>query len=117
MIWLNSPKCVNCNKETKYAGSIEPEEQDVIMRIEYYQCECGEKCEFNRYVNPAKIAESKTGRCSEYSNLFGAILKSLYYDVRILDNFEDHKWNEYYSDFQMRVHNFILNVVDTFRLL
>jgi transglutaminase-like putative cysteine protease len=41
-----------------------------------------------------KIAETKIGRCSEWSILFGAILNSLSIPTRIVYDFLDHCWNE-----------------------
>ena len=54
------------------------------------------KCEyaFSRYGEILKIAETKTGRCSEWSMLFGAILSSLGIKTRIVHDFLDHCWNE-----------------------
>ena len=54
------------------------------------------KCEyvFPRYGEILKIAENKTGRCSEWSMLFGAMLSSLGIKARIVHDFLDHCWNE-----------------------
>jgi len=38
--------------------------------------------------------ETKTGRCSEWSMLFGAMLSSLGIKTRIVHDFLDHCWNE-----------------------
>jgi Transglutaminase-like superfamily len=54
------------------------------------------KCEyvFPRYAEILKIAENKTGRCSEWSMLFGSMLSSLGIKARIVHDFLDHCWNE-----------------------
>ncbi len=63
-----------------------------------YKCtKCNTLNRFARYNNPAKLCETRTGRCGEYANLFGCILANFDYEVRFVDNFEDHVWNEYYS--------------------
>ena len=41
-----------------------------------------------------KIAETRIGRCSEWSILFGAILNSLSIQTRIVHDYLDHCWNE-----------------------
>jgi len=56
---------------------------------------------FPRYGEILKIAENKTGRCSEWSMLFGAILSSLGIKTRIVHDFLDHCWNE-----AMLTHNY-----------
>ena len=49
---------------------------------------------FPRSGEIIKIAESRTGRCSEWSMLFGAILTSLYIETRVVHDYLDHCWNE-----------------------
>jgi len=107
MKWFNSPNCTNCNNKTEYFDTHPPtfmEDLSSAKRTEVYQCEkCLKLIRFPRYYNPAKISQIKTGRCSEYANLFGSILRALDYDVRFVDNYEDHVWNEYWSEFHQRV--------------
>lgn len=43
-----------------------------------------------------KIAQTRIGRCSEWSMLFGAILNSLSFPTRIVHDYLDHCWNETY---------------------
>ena len=66
-----------------------------MRKVEVFVCSIC-KCEyaFPRYAEILKIAESKTGRCSEWSMLFGAILSSLGIKTRIVHDFLDHCWNE-----------------------
>ena len=101
MTWLNSPKCTNCNENTIYHDTNPPTIQEAkyaAIRAEVYICnKCSNLYRFPRYNNPAIICQTKFGRCSEYANLFGSILRALDYDVRFVDNFEDHVWNEYWS--------------------
>jgi Transglutaminase-like superfamily len=66
-----------------------------MRKVEVFVCSTC-KCEyaFPRYGEILKIAESETGRCSEWSMLFGAILSSLGIKTRIVHDFLDHCWNE-----------------------
>jgi Transglutaminase-like superfamily len=66
-----------------------------MRKVEVFVCSIC-KCEyaFPRYGEILKIAENKTGRCSEWSMLFGAILSSLEIKTRIVHDFLDHCWNE-----------------------
>ena len=49
---------------------------------------------FPRYGEIKKIADSRIGRCSEWSILFGAILNSLSIQTRLVHDFLDHCRNE-----------------------
>jgi peptide-N4-(N-acetyl-beta-glucosaminyl)asparagine amidase len=66
-----------------------------MRKVEIFVCSTC-KCEyaFPRYGEILNIAETKTGRCSEWSMLFGAILSSLGIKTRIVHDFLDHCWNE-----------------------
>jgi hypothetical protein len=101
--WCDKPICSDCNLVSeKYLGSHPPSEDEkcwLASRTEIYECNsCLKPCRFPRYNNPAKLCDTKTGRCGEWANLFGCILRLFDYDVRFIDNFEDHVWNEYWSD-------------------
>jgi DNA-directed RNA polymerase subunit RPC12/RpoP len=49
-----------------------------VRAVEIYECmKCGSKYVFPRYGEIKKIADTRVGRCSEWSMLFGAILNSL----------------------------------------
>ncbi|CAG5083596.1 Oidioi.mRNA.OKI2018_I69.PAR.g10416.t1.cds [Oikopleura dioica] len=48
-----------------------------------------------RYNNPEKLLETREGRCGEWANCFGAILRSFAFHVRETYNvLEDHVWVE-----------------------
>ena len=49
---------------------------------------------FPRHDQILKIAEAKTGICSEWSMLFGAIMNASKIETRIVHDFLDHCWNE-----------------------
>ena len=66
-----------------------------MRKLELFICNsCNYECAFPRYGEILKIAETKTGRCSEWSMLFGAMLSSLGIKIRIVHDFLDHCWNE-----------------------
>jgi peptide-N4-(N-acetyl-beta-glucosaminyl)asparagine amidase len=66
-----------------------------MRKLELFVCNsCNYEYAFPRYAEILKIAETKTGRCSEWSMLFGAMLSSLGIKTRIVHDFLDHCWNE-----------------------
>jgi hypothetical protein len=66
-----------------------------MRKLELFICSsCKYEYAFPRYAEILKIAETKTGRCSEWSILFGAMLSSLGIKTRIVHDFLDHCWNE-----------------------
>jgi hypothetical protein len=66
-----------------------------LRSTEKYTCSnCGTTLIFPRYGDIPKIAETRTGRCSEWSMLFGAMLNSLSIETRIVHDYLDHCWNE-----------------------
>jgi len=66
-----------------------------MRKLELFICNrCNYQYAFPRYGEILKIAETRTGRCSEWSMLFGAMLSSLEIKTRIVHDFLDHCWNE-----------------------
>ena len=66
-----------------------------MRKLELFNCNsCNYEYAFPRYAEILKIAATKTGRCSEWSMLFGAMLSSLGIKTRIVHDFLDHCWNE-----------------------
>ncbi len=66
-----------------------------LRGLEYYSCaNCKSQIVFPRYSDIKKIVDSKVGRCSEWSMLFGAVLNSLSIETRLVHDFLDHCWNE-----------------------
>ena len=66
-----------------------------MRKLELFICNsCNYEYAFTRYGEILKIAETKSGRCSEWSMLFGAMLSSLGIKTRIVHDFLDHCWNE-----------------------
>ena len=108
--WCNKPKCPKCGKNDKnltvisYVGKPnESELKYLAYKTEIYLCnDCQIEVRFPRCNNPIILLETKTGRCSEWSNLFGAILYTCGFKVRLINNFEDHVWNEFYNEEEQR---------------
>jgi len=66
-----------------------------LRKTEIHTCnKCGSIHYFPRYGEVLRIAETRTGRCSEWSILFGAILNSVSLQARIVHDYLDHCWNE-----------------------
>jgi len=100
MRWtMRDPLCTKCMSESR--GEVPMQVQIMtgmswkLRAIEYHKCnKCGYEYTFPRYAEVLKIAEMRTGRCSEWSMLFGAIMNSLKIETRIVHDFLDHCWNE-----------------------
>jgi peptide-N4-(N-acetyl-beta-glucosaminyl)asparagine amidase len=76
-----------------------PGDSPNIRKIEVYTCNrCNAMYRFPRYNDVLEIAKTRTGRCSEWSILFGAILNSVSTDARIVQDYLDHCWNEVLLD-------------------
>ena len=94
MRWTpKDPKCEKCNVPM-ISQSIKGNSWE-LRSTEIYTCNnCCSVQIFPRYGEIMKIAESRTGRCSEWSILFGAMLNSLCNETRIVHDYLDHCWNE-----------------------
>lgn len=94
MRWIpKDPKCERCNlpMSSQFIRGISWN----LRNTEKYICNnCGVTIIFPRYGDILKIAETRTGRCSEWSMLFGALLNSLSIQTRIVHDYLDHCWNE-----------------------
>ena len=101
MKWMSSSsssnkniKCQNCNMPLHFR--IIKGNSWKLRESEVYEClNCNSsKIIFPRYGEIKRIADSRIGRCSEWSMLFGALLNSLYVETRIVQDYLDHCWNE-----------------------
>ncbi len=100
MSWTSKdPLCTKCMEE----GHCKIPMQVQVMTgtswklraVEIYDCnKCGYRYTFPRYGDILKIADTKTGRCSEWSMLFGGIMNALNIETRIVHDYLDHCWNE-----------------------
>jgi peptide-N4-(N-acetyl-beta-glucosaminyl)asparagine amidase len=96
MKWMpKNLQCNICNLQMKL--QFLSDDSWKVRATEIYECiKCGSKVVFPRYGEIKKIAETRIGRCSEWSMLFGAILNSLSFPTRIVHDYLDHCWNETY---------------------
>lgn len=95
MKWM--PKelhCAKCNNGPMSVHLVD-DNSGTIRKTEIHVCNvCGSKLRFQRYDSILRIAETRIGRCSEWSILFGAITNSLPIQTRIVHDYLDHCWNE-----------------------
>lgn len=90
-------KCQNCNNPLHFR--IIKGNTWKIRMTEVHECKnCNSKIVFPRYAEIKRIANSRIGRCSEWSMLFGAVLNSLFLETRIVQDYLDHCWNETFID-------------------
>lgn len=105
--WTNAPRCDHCHStNTKIIGGAKPtpeEEYFLAHQVEVAQCSsCGQQTRFPRYNDPAKLLETRTGRCGEWANCFTLICRSLGYEARHVHDWTDHVWTEIFSDSAQR---------------
>ena len=107
--WCNKPKCPLCDSDKNIEAvgtcrSNEFERKYQSYNTEVYSCiGCGGiEVRFPRYNAPIKLVQTKTGRCGEWANLFGAILYACGFKTRFVSNYEDHVWNEFYNEEEKR---------------
>ena len=107
--WCNKPKCPLCDtdKSIEAIGTIpsnQYEQSYQSYKTELYTCKAcdGIEVRFPRYNSPLKLLQTKTGRCGEWANLFGAILYACGLKTRFISNYEDHVWDEFYKEKEKR---------------
>lgn len=117
--WFDKPKaCVSCGskhgepgwREFTYAGDAQPTSFEASVgdasRAEAYACgSCGSRTTFARLNNPAvlvKNAACRRGRCGEWANAFGAILRALSLHARYVVDLTDHVWVEVWDSGTLR---------------
>lgn len=102
--WMNQPKCAACGcantKAVRTEGPSTPEEvSGEAGRVEVYQCpQCSALTRFPRYNNPAKLLETRTGRCGEWANCFTLCCRAMGFEARYVLDVTDHVWTEVYSE-------------------
>ena len=101
MQWLpNQMKCANCSTSGSDGGpimqqTIQPGSTWQLRKTEVFKCaNCGAQKVYPRYSDVKKIADTRLGRCGEWSILFGAVLNSVSVQARIVHDYLDHCWNE-----------------------
>lgn len=94
MKWMPKElQCTECNRPMRV--QVVDDNSVTLRKTEIHKCgACGSTLIFPRYDKILKIAETRIGRCSEWSMLFGAIVNSLSIRTRIVHDYLDHCWNE-----------------------
>ncbi|EYB97429.1 hypothetical protein Y032_0141g2266 [Ancylostoma ceylanicum] len=97
--WCDSPVCESCGNQTAkgsgLSGTPTIEERECgAERVEVYNCQCGQEVRFPRYNDPAKLLETRTGRCGEWANCFALMAAAMDFDVRYIYDVTDHVWIE-----------------------
>ena len=105
--WFDAGHCSSCNRTMSSKGYGTPtgqETADGARKIELYGCDmCGAQERFPRYHNkPAKLLETRKGRCGEWANCFALILRTFGYQTRHVFDGKDHVWCEFYSEVENR---------------
>lgn len=104
--WVNAPDCELCSAKTESKGSVEPTPEELShggSRVESYFCpSCFHVTRFPRYNDPAKLLETRRGRCGEWANCFTLCARAAGFDVRYVLDTTDHVWTEIYSQRQRR---------------
>ncbi len=95
MKWMPKElQCIRCNNRPMRIQLVDAN-SGTLRKTEIHVCNvCGSEQIFQRYDNILRIAETRVGRCSEWSILFGAITNSLPIRTRIVHDYLDHCWNE-----------------------
>mmetsp|Transcript_7490 Transcript_7490/g.12029 ORF Transcript_7490/g.12029 Transcript_7490/m.12029 type:complete len:308 (-) Transcript_7490:646-1569(-) len=99
--WVNGLKCFQCGKECTPNGTSAPspyEAEHLASVVEIHECaDCQLSLRFPRYNCPAKLLETRKGRCGEWANCFCLIAVALGFRVRYVIDFTDHVWCEIFS--------------------
>uniref|UniRef100_A0A183BL70 Peptide-N(4)-(N-acetyl-beta-glucosaminyl)asparagine amidase n=1 Tax=Globodera pallida TaxID=36090 RepID=A0A183BL70_GLOPA len=99
--WVNQAKCEKCGIDGKSDGHGDPtgeERQHGADRVELFRCEkCGDQIRFPRYNDPAKLLETRKGRCGEYANCFTLCCRAIGLQTRWISDNLDHVWVEVFS--------------------
>ncbi len=102
MTWIpNQIACDKCKGDDSDFMQVRVQKEDSwqVRKTEIHTCSrCGAEKVIPRYSDVLKIAETRYGRCGEWSILFGAVLNSLSIKSRIAYDFLDHCWNEILVD-------------------
>ncbi|GBG29648.1 Peptide-N4-N-acetyl-beta-glucosaminylasparagine amidase [Hondaea fermentalgiana] len=101
--WAGKLPCPGCESDdTHCLRGTEPldhERADLAGRVEIHECKaCGAEFRFPRYNCPGKLLETRLGRCGEWANCFGLLLRALGFEARYVLDWTDHVWCEVWSD-------------------
>eukprot|EP00873_Tetraselmis_striata_P040933 jgi/Tetstr1/461197/TSEL_006334.t1 len=102
--WVDAPPCDFCGSQTVALNTVgqaqvrAEEAADGAARVELYRClACPGQTRFPRYNNPGRLLTTRRGRCGEWANCFTLCCRALGLRARIVFDWTDHVWTEYYS--------------------
>lgn len=102
--WQDAPPCPGCGGKTEGGGPVEPtteERAGGAGRVEGWRCvapACGQPARYPRYHSrPARLLETRRGRCGEWANCFVLCCRALGFDTRLVLDWTDHVWAEVWS--------------------
>lgn len=104
--WVDKPPCPYCGSLTFPVGVVPPTPEEALWgagNVESYKCQnCGRATRFPRYNHPAKLLETRRGRCGEWANCFTLCCRAIGFESRHVLDWTDHVWTEVYSEAQQR---------------
>ena len=102
--WMDAPNCRVCHTPTTISVGVDvptsdEERRGQASRVELYRCTtCSGETRFPRYNHPAKLLETRTGRCGEWANCFTLCCRAMGFEARYVLDVTDHVWTEVYSE-------------------
>lgn len=105
--WVNALPCWSCGeKNTQVVGMATPSESDLrygARRVEVHECpSCKSLQRFPRYNAPARLLETRRGRCGEWAQVFTLMCRALGLHARAVHDETDHVWTEVWSTRERR---------------
>lgn len=99
-------ECPHCKGTPPAKGRTTPNKEERMYgagTVEVYHCAaCNHSIRFPRYNHAAKILQTRTGRCGEHAQGFTLICRALGLPARMVTDWTDHVWTEYWSTPQQR---------------
>ncbi|CAN0115449.1 unnamed protein product [Ectocarpus sp. 12 AP-2014] len=99
--WTNKPPCSGCGARgacMQGKGGCAPTPEEASSKasvVELYVCkECGAETRYPRYNDPAKLLETRNGRCGEWANCFTLMCRAVGLEARCARDWTDHVWTE-----------------------
>eukprot|EP01026_Neomeris_dumetosa_P028220 TRINITY_DN22868_c0_g1_i10.p1 TRINITY_DN22868_c0_g1~~TRINITY_DN22868_c0_g1_i10.p1 ORF type:complete len:599 (-),score=73.78 TRINITY_DN22868_c0_g1_i10:747-2543(-) len=100
--WVDKAACEQCgHPSTVNVGVAAPNDKEKLYeasRVELYKCtNCQAVTRFPRYNDPGILLSTRKGRCGEWANAFTLCCRAIGLKARIVIDWTDHVWTEYYS--------------------
>ena len=95
--WVDRPACEETGQPTESAGMGAPtteERAGGAGRVELYRGPTGHITRFPRFNDPSVLLRTRRGRCGEWANCFGLVLRACGFESRWVLDVTDHVWCE-----------------------